>query len=1732
MVHKKYIKRDGKTFGPYLYQNYREKGITKTRYLGLAKKKNPNNWLFILGMVLLLVFIIGIAGVFVTEPNFFKSEEGIGGGELASVSLVNKFVDLFAISTPLNVFVQILSNYPPEIFADDEIFVCENTSLTDYYFNVRDLNGVNKWVGDDKNLSVFFDPLSPYFYITYEKNLSSLLGQYKIFSTLSDPTYFNKTHVDLRRVGDNGWAIYPEKIAASDGIALINTDINITLIEVNNPPISNTIGTQTISVVWPRWPKNRLYYDLNASDLETAKENLIFDIFIFNESNDEVFLFDINESGVIDFTANLGHLTCGTNCSIHYNVSVYINDTGIPFPHPKIVEECAPQKAESEYTLVNFNLTITDVNTAPNITENYPKTNETLIRKGTETLYFNISFEDEQGTIPDAYWYVYSEPSLIEIDRGNSYAELEYDFGCGVEENHTIKAVVTDGDLNDSIEWNVSIQNVDCPIAPDTGGGGGGIKLYCQEKWSCNEWDQCENLQTLIAAESILEKSEKIVKERCNVFNWAEEFCGLQTRICTDNNYCNTAFQKPGIVKECYYTENPNCEDEIKNCHEGSCEILIDCGGPCEACPTCSDKIQNQNEDGIDCGGVCNDDCLEYAWVPNLFKMMVSYSLIFLFIFVIILMFKQVVNYTKSKKMFGESSIKNKIIRGEKKKSKLNTRKVVISLVSVFVIVGLLFVGNLFIIGAKGQIGIPNPDDFGFLASSSVFGSLLRNLGVFYVSGPLIENGQSLEIGDETDNSEINKYSGSDVYFYANYTNASDSSSFSIGDCNISFQDADNIYGLEYEMAYNSGNELFEYTRSFDYMGSFSFNVNCSIGSLNINNSEEFVIQNTVPVISLNPGGYIDLDGNPETVDYWGCVEDILCIYDFKTNFIDPDTNDYWIYGHYTQNTTLTNFEVNESTGVVSINITNEDDAGDKNISLNVGDSSSLPVVGVLRVRINSSNDFPQFIDLTNQTFNVGDLFEYIIEVSDEENNFPFVYNISMIQGGNLLDETVWSVIDNKLNISFTPVVEDVGSYLINISVMDNNTLGNATTSQIVNFTVNSQLWNPGDFNYQYDENDLIEIELDNLVVSPGLSFNMSNPFGNFEIKDNWINFTAEDVDVGEILIEITANDSETSSPKIFNFTINNANDTTQVSGFRVDEGGTLTDSNIGTLQNVQTSLILDLIDDDFLITSEQKLFYDENLEVITNLEGPNETLFDFELFTSSQELVVYRAIFTPLESDLGDYNLSINISDANNHSLISRQYNLTIISNPYDMPNITFPLENYEFNLKENVSSVDLLFNVNHSVQDNLTYVFYIGGESVDVVLNGPGDNSNFVWDFIPDFNNETYGNKTNLTLIVSNPLFSFNKTWNLTINHTNAPLEFIDNVDKMEFDYETLQQVDLKYYFLDVDHFDENYLQNVSFNITSNSNPSRITLSDVSEDWTVRLIASESVVFNETLQIIAYDLNMSNESQFLTSVSSNYFIVNITQPNVETIVVPQPSSGGGSTIPVSLKIISPGEISVFEGEKIEIPIQLINSGKKSFNDLNLNVSALKDGKATNVLETKLDENYFKSLSPGQEKNLTLDVFFNTNKTGKYEILITAKSKSPRYTDWEKIYITLEAINESTVKELIVFTEEFIAGNPQCIEITEIINDAQKLLQAGDYINAKLKTEQALDSCKNAISQVTVVKSRIKYFQVSLYLVISILLALILGVIYYIYKRWKFTKLNKLSGNVEIKKNSVDKKI
>ncbi|MBW2964460.1 hypothetical protein KY363_03285, partial [Candidatus Woesearchaeota archaeon] len=149
------------------------------------------------------------------------------------------------------------------------------------------------------------------------------------------------------------------------------------------------------------------------------------------------------------------------------------------------------------------------------------------------------------------------------------------------------------------------------PIPAGGGGGGGGGALnrteivICEEDWRCTDWGICFP-------------------------------SGFQFRQCRDMNECGTTNDMPNTTRECLYV--PTCRDKIRNQGEeqvdcgGPClpcpsctdrvlnqqeentaqqmsanpKDISDCGGPfCPACPTCSDNTWNQNEEGIDCGGPC-----------------------------------------------------------------------------------------------------------------------------------------------------------------------------------------------------------------------------------------------------------------------------------------------------------------------------------------------------------------------------------------------------------------------------------------------------------------------------------------------------------------------------------------------------------------------------------------------------------------------------------------------------------------------------------------------------------------------------------------------------------------------------------------------------------------------------------------------------------------------------------------------------------------------------------------------------------------------------------------------------------------------------------------------------------------------------------------------------------------------------------------------------------------------
>jgi len=531
-------------------------------------------------------------------------------GEDSSGNSASKSV-VFYVSVP---------NSAPNISGvDSEIYVCEGDDLSSY-FNVTDV--------DEDDLTSDVSPKNPFYTFPVFWHADGLtFTSFEIISGTLD-----KSHVD----GINsGWKVYEETVSVHDGEYADYAYTNITVIEINNAPDVANIGVQTVQT---KGDNSTFYKQVQVKDVEDGDQdsgNFGFNITILNSSGDSVNLFDITQNGIMNFTPSSSQVGV-------YDISVCVNDTGIDNPFDGILGNCSQDGGEIS-VCQDFVLTVTDENRAPTITNYYPA-NLSLNVSGTDVLNFNITEYDPDETFPDAYWYV--DDVLKEYDSGSLVDEFSYSFGCGVSGEHVIKVDITDGLLNDSIEWGVNVGLVVCPVGVSPSGGGGG----CSVLWSCDDWETCQSAEKSLRMGILSGEDYRIIREKCLENGLSDAECGFQIRDCFDLNSCNISWNKPVGVQSCYYIGIPSCSDGIKNCHDDACELLVDCGGPCLPCSSCSDGIQNQGEDDIDCGGPC-PICVEVPKkVLDLTKWVFVLVLMFLMIMIVIVLIKIIIARRRLKK--------------------------------------------------------------------------------------------------------------------------------------------------------------------------------------------------------------------------------------------------------------------------------------------------------------------------------------------------------------------------------------------------------------------------------------------------------------------------------------------------------------------------------------------------------------------------------------------------------------------------------------------------------------------------------------------------------------------------------------------------------------------------------------------------------------------------------------------------------------------------------------------------------------------------------------------------------------------------------------------------------------------------------------------------------------------------------------------------------------------------
>jgi hypothetical protein len=504
---------------------------------------------------------------------------------------------------------------------DNPVEICEGQSLF-YNFNATDAD-------EDFLLGSISGGGSLFFVFDNGRNAWGNTSYFVLLSSPSSPLTKSNS-IGSVNLGSRNYSVQISAVESGTNDSYSDTkSTNITVIEINNPPFVEDVGARTI---WNKGENSTLFEQVEVNDTELTifgYGGLTFNTTITNLSSGlPVNLFNVSfngTTGIINFTAN------NSTPLGNYNVTMCANDTGLTNIHPNILVQCG-QSGLSKTTCDSFSLTITDQNRKPTII-NYTPTNLTLSALGTSSISFSVTTYDPDGNIPDAYWYV--DGVLREHDEGDLFEQFGYTFGCGVSGEHRVRADVTDGLLNDSVQWNITVIPEACPVPPAGGGGGGGGGIACVPLWGCTAWNVCQNAQLSLEQGILSGLQYRTIQQNCTTNEITDERCGVQIRVCDDLKSCKSNLDKPEEFGYCLFIENPSCSDGYKNCHDGECELLVDCGGPCSPCPSCSDKIKNQGEEGADCGGPCPWRC--EPEVPLLKRKEIIYGFLILLLLIIAL---------------------------------------------------------------------------------------------------------------------------------------------------------------------------------------------------------------------------------------------------------------------------------------------------------------------------------------------------------------------------------------------------------------------------------------------------------------------------------------------------------------------------------------------------------------------------------------------------------------------------------------------------------------------------------------------------------------------------------------------------------------------------------------------------------------------------------------------------------------------------------------------------------------------------------------------------------------------------------------------------------------------------------------------------------------------------------------------------------------------------------------
>ncbi|MDP6641881.1 MAG: hypothetical protein QGF74_00670 [Candidatus Nanoarchaeia archaeon] len=251
--------------------------------------------------------------------------------------------------------------------------------------------------------------------------------------------------------------------------------------------------------------------------------------------------------------------------------------------------------------------------------------------------------------------------------------------------------------------------------------------------------------------------------------------------------------------------------------------------------------------------------------------------------------------------------------------------------------------------------------------------------------------------------------------------------------------------------------------------------------------------------------------------------------------------------------------------------------------------------------------------------------------------------------------------------------------------------------------------------------------------------------------------------------------------------------------------------------------------------------------------------------------------------------------------------------------------------------------------------------------------------------------------------------------------------------------------------------------------------------------------------------------------SRTSNTFIYHPVQAEVEAVQEMKLifQGGGGSKggtkrlQSVALDIIQPSPLSLFANDTITTPLFITNKGESTLREINLNALT----NATN-LNLELTQQNIGILLPGQ--TITIDLIIRSTEetigASQQEIIVEANVLDPSFKDSAKFFVNLIEFgfgDKQAVLDKIEILRNIIEGNPECLELQELLDQAVVSLEKGEHNKALSLIEAAINACRDLLASLgkeLVIETDYKNYYIA---IIEVIVALILFIsIYRYYKK------------------------